>query len=144
MGRHATWARGIAVAALLLVVACQKSLPTAPSELTTGITVYEHANFSGTSAHLVSDARNLEDFDGPCEHMSTTGSGRPTTVLNWGDCISSIRVAPGWQATLYRDDGYRGQSVEATGDLPNLQLVAGTCDHDGLNDCVSSIRVRQR
>jgi hypothetical protein len=47
-----------------------------------------------------------------------------------GDCISSIRIAPGWQATIYQDDGFKGHSVETT-DLANLQLVAGSCDHDG-------------
>jgi hypothetical protein len=29
-------------------------------------------------------------------------------------------------------------------DLPNLQLVPVTCEHDGLNDCLTSIRVRQQ
>jgi hypothetical protein len=29
-------------------------------------------------------------------------------------------------------------------DVPNLQLVSGTCSHDGLNDCISSIRVRRQ
>ena len=80
---------------MLLAVACQKSLPGAPSELTTGITVYEHANFAGTSAHIEADVENLEDFNGPCEHTTTRADGGSTTALNWGDCISSIRVAPG-------------------------------------------------
>jgi hypothetical protein len=137
------WFRCAAGLAVLLAVACQKSLPGAPSELTTGITVYEHANFAGTSAHIEADVENLEDFRGPCVHTTSTGTGS-TTELNWGDCISSIRVAPGWRATIYRDDSFKGQSVETTSDLPNLQLVAGSCDKDGLNDCVSSIRVRRQ
>jgi hypothetical protein len=53
-------------------------------------------------------------------------------------------LPPGWHATIYKDDSFRGQSVETTSDLPNLQLVAGSCDDDGLNDCVSSIRVRRQ
>lgn len=148
MKRTHTWVGRAAGSALLLAVACQQSLPTAPSELTTGITIYEHANFGGTSAHIQTDLADLEDFGGPCEHdYSTTSPGGATsyhTVRNWGDCISSIRVAPGWQATIYRDDGFKGQSLETTTDVANLQLVTGSCDHDGLNDCISSIRVRQR
>ena len=85
-----------------------------------------------------------EDFQGPCVHETYSGSTGDTTVRNWGDCISSIRVAPGWHATIYRDDSFKGQSVETTSDLPNLQLVAGSCDKDGLNDCISSIRVRRQ
>ena len=138
------WFRCAAGLAVLLAVACQKSLPGAPSELTTGITVYEHANFAGASAHIEADVNNLEDFKGPCEHTTYSGDGTSQTERNWGDCISSIRVAPGWRATIYRDDSFKGQSVETTADLPNLQLVAGSCDKDGLNDCISSIRVRRQ
>jgi hypothetical protein len=58
--------------------------------------------------------------------------------------MSSIRVAPGWRATIYRDTGFDGQSLDISQDVPNLQLVPGTCSHDGLNDCISSIRVRQQ
>src|SRR5689334_8833198 len=48
------------VVALTLVAfsnACDKAprLPTAPSELLTGIVVYEHANFLGASAHITND-----------------------------------------------------------------------------------------
>jgi peptidase inhibitor family I36 len=138
------WFRCAAGLAVLLTPACRsKSLPGAPSELTTGIVVFEHANFTGASAHIEADVENLEDFRGPCVHTTSTGTGT-TTELNWGDCISSIRVAPGWRATIYRDDSFKGQSVETTADLPNLQLVAGSCDKDGLNDCISSIRVRRQ
>lgn len=57
--------------------------------------------------------------------------------------MSSIRAAPGWRATVYRDPNFRGESLEVIQDVPNLQLVPGTCSHDGLNDCISSIRVRR-
>jgi len=42
---------------------------------------------------------------------------------------------------VYRDDDFKGQSLSASQDVPNLQLVAGSCDHDGLNDCITSVRV---
>jgi hypothetical protein len=56
-----------------------------------------------------------------------------------------VRVAPGWRATLYRDDGYRDDALEITSDTPNLQLITQhDCPKDGLNDCVTSIRVRRQ
>jgi peptidase inhibitor family I36 len=132
----------VAALSLSLVVACQQKLPTAPSDLATGIAIYEHANFQGRSSQVVRDISDLEDVSGPCEHESSGVNGTTTTSRNWDDCISSIRVAPGWRATVYRDTGYDGQSLEVTQDVPNLQLVPGSCSHDGLNDCISSIRVR--
>lgn len=134
----------ISVIALTLALGCQKSLPSEPSEFTTGITVYEHANFLGESAHITSDTDDLRDFKGPCEHTDTDANGVSSTSRDWNDCISSVRVAPGWRATLYRGAGYRDDSLDITADLPNLQLVAHDCEHDGLNDCVSSIRVSRR
>jgi hypothetical protein len=125
---------------LTLVAACQKKLPTGPSDLAEGVIVYEHANFQGTSAHLTQSVADLRDFKGPCEHTSSTENGTDTT-LDWNDCISSIRVASGWQVEVFRDGNYRGQSHRSTADVPNLQLTQGTCDHDGLNDCATSIRV---
>ena len=132
------WQLGIALA--FAAASCEKSLPAGPSDLATGATVFEHANFLGASAHLTTDIRDLKDFKGPCEHESsdTTGTSR---TFDWNDCVSSIKVAPGWRVQVYRDDEFRGQSLSATQDVPNLQLVEGTCDHDGLNDCITSVRV---
>jgi peptidase inhibitor family I36 len=136
---------GLLAISLCLVIACQQQkLPTAPSDLTTGIAIYEHANFQGRSSQVVKDISDLKDVSGPCERESSNSSGGTTTYRDWDDCISSIRVAPGWRATVYRDTGFDGQSLEVTEDVSNLQLVPGSCSHDGLNDCVSSIRVRQR
>ena len=130
---------GSFVAAVLLV-GCVESLPTAPSELTTGVTIYEHANFVGASAHLTQDVSDLKGYAGPCEHELTE-----TTAQNdWNDCVSSVRIAPGWYAVIFTDDDFRGQSLELTADAPNLQLVPGSCSHGGLNDCITSVRVRQR
>lgn len=143
------WPRRAAVLLAGIAIGCGKdSLPTAPSELSSGITVYEHANFLGESAHITQDIADLRDFKGPCEHIETSGGGdvpvTSSTVRDWNDCISSIQLAAGWTAVAYRNPDYRGESLEITGDVSNLQLVRGTCDHDGLNDCVSSIRVRRR
>lgn len=126
-----------------LVAGCEglPSLPTAPSDVRSGVSIYEHANFLGESALLQTSQRDLKDYDGPCEHTESDGDGGTSTTYDWNDCVSSLRVAPGWRAVIYRDDDYSGQSLAVTGDVPNLQLVAGTCSHDGLNDCVTSIRL---
>ena len=134
---------GLAAISLSLAVACQQKLPTVPSDLMTGIAIYEHANFQGRSSQVLRDISDLKDVSGPCEHESSDANGT-TTYRDWNDCISSLRVAPGWRATVYRDTGYDGQSLDVTEDVPNLQLVPGSCSHDGLNDCISSIQVRQR
>lgn len=127
------------------VAGCRRDrLPTGPSDLATGIVVYEHANFLGASAHITEDVRNLANVRGPCEHYEPDGNDGGRYVHDWNDCISSVRVAPGWSATLYRDDGYRDDALDLTADAPNLQLITQhDCPHDGLNDCVTSVRVRR-
>ena len=123
----------LAAAALTVLVACETTLPSGPSDLTTGIVIYEHANYQGRSAHVTADIKDLKAIArGPCETEDTS---------DWNDCMSSVRVAPGTRATLYRDADFKGESVEASSDIPNLQLVAGSCSHDGLNDCITSIRI---
>ena len=114
-------------------------LPMAPTALTTGVILYEHANFLGNSAHLTADIADLRDFRGPCFE------GDDASSRDWNDCVSSVRVAPGWRATLYRGANYGDDSLEITEDVANLQLVRQhDCDRGGLNDCVSSVRVRRQ
>lgn len=124
--------------ALLLLTACEglPSLPTGPSSLARGVILYEHANFLGNQAHLESSLEDLKDFDGPCYH-----DDGDTDYFDWNDCVSSIRVAPGWRAIIFEHDDYDGDRLEIVSDVPNLQLVPGDCDHEGLNDCVTSIKV---
>ena len=135
---------GVALALVLgLACGCRQSLPTAPSELETGITVYEHANFLGESAHITRDISDLRDFRGPCQHVDTSVPTSPSISHDWNDCISSVRIAPGWRATIYRDTGYRDDALDINADVPNLQQVSGDCPVGGLNDCVSSVRIRR-
>jgi len=129
------------VFAVPLSAACQKELPGAPSELVAGIVVYEHVNFEGASAHITEDVSDLRDFKGPCVISDSGSSGSTTDV--WNDCISSVRVAPGMSATLYRDDGYRDDEITITSDMPDLRTARHDCPKGGLNDCVSSIRIRR-
>jgi hypothetical protein len=112
------------------------TLPTAPSDLTNGITIYEHWNYQGQSAAVESDIADLGIYDGPCEDKNDD-----LDYPVWDDCISSIRVAPGWRAIIYSRKDFQGESLEITADVPNLQLVKGSCDHDGLNDCITSIKL---
>jgi Peptidase inhibitor family I36 len=86
--------------------------PAGPSELASGVVLYEGANFAGNSALVTSDIPNLGDFDGPCEH---TGDSKRGTFYDWNDCASSIRVAPGWRATVYEQGDYKGESYMTTG-----------------------------
>jgi len=132
----------IATGSLLLLLACDKSLPTAPSDWSTGIIIYEHANYLGQSALVDKDISNLDDYQGPCVETTTNADGSSDTNRTWKNCISSIRVAVGgWKAVVYKDTNYRSKSYEVTADVPNLQLVPGDCDHDGFNDCIESIRI---
>jgi hypothetical protein len=114
----------------------------APSALASGIVIYEHADYLGASAHITADIKDLADFKGPCVAFETSGT-TTTTKDVWNDCVSSIRVAPGWEATLYRDDDFGGEQLKVTQDMPNLQLAPGGCSKGGFNDCASAIRVRR-
>ena len=135
------WALAAAVSSAAIAHGCrQVELPMAPSELSEGVVLYEHANYLGNSAHITADVPDLRDFKGPCIHEGDDGVRR-----DWNDCISSVRVAPGWRATLHRDPNYRDDSLDTAQDVPNLQLVRQhDCPKDGLNDCVSSVRVRRQ
>lgn len=140
-----THAHALMAGTLLLLAGaagCETSrLPGAPSDLEAGIVIYEDANYRGASALVTEDVRDLRDVRGPCEHYDSDRG----YYYDWNDCISSVKVAPGWRATLYRDDNYRDDELTITADQPNLQLVTQhDCPHDGLNDCVTSIRVRRQ
>jgi hypothetical protein len=136
--------RSLTLALLVCLAACQESLPTAPSDLQSGLIIYEHANFLGDSAHITESVNDLTDFEGPCVYTETSSDGSTSTSESWNDCISSVRVAPGYTATLYRDRSYDGDKLDVTGEVANLQLSPGDCDHDGFNDCTTAIRVFRR
>jgi len=133
--------QAILIVAISFLAACQKELRMAPSDLMSGIVVYEHANYLGESAHITTDVDDLTDFKGPCLHTTANcGQYGCSTEESWDDCISSVRVAPGWQAVLWEDDDYSGDRLTVTGDIPNLDATRG-CSSQGFNDCVTSIRL---
>jgi hypothetical protein len=129
-------ALALVVAAVPFLSGCQLKLGTPPTELTEGIVIYEDAEYQGASAHVTKDIADLQDYDGPCKKQEFD-------IKNWGSCISSIRVAPGWRATIYEHTAYSGQFLNVVEDTPNLTLVNGDCRKGGLNDCVLSIRVHK-
>jgi hypothetical protein len=57
--------------------------------------------------------------------------------------LSSIKVMPGWHATLYRNPDYKGASLTVSEDTPNLQGLPGPCSGT-FNDCVSSIGISRQ
>lgn len=127
-----------AICAALALQACGSLTALGPTPASDGIIIYIHADYVGTSQQLAVDVPDLDAVEGPCvEEDDDSASAR------WNDCVSSVKVMPGWRATLYRDDNFKGASVTISEDTPNLQRVPGPCS-GGFNDCVSSIRVARQ
>jgi hypothetical protein len=124
---------------LAIVMAGCGSIPAlGPTPADQGIVIYVHADFAGPAQALNVDVPDLGKVQGSCS------SGAEGEVPTWEDCISSVKVLPGWSATLYRDVNYKGASVMVTSDTPNLRDLSGPCDKNSFNDCASSIRVARR
>ena len=130
--------RVLAVIGPLMLTSCGSEPvilgPTPPEQ---GIVIYLHADFAGPSQALNVDVRDLTKAQGPCS------SGAEGETPSWTKCVSSVRVFPGWSATLYRDDDFKGRSITITADTPNLRVLPGPCD-GSFNDCVRSIRVTRQ
>lgn len=126
--------RFLATCLVLVLVACESTAPT------TGVTVYEHSDFRGKSRNLTDDVENFALLGNPpdCGDALTLG---------WHDCVSSIRVAEGWEAIVYEHDTFRGDSLVIMFDIPDLGRVGRTCDDrfdaPGWDECISSIRVKR-
>jgi hypothetical protein len=122
-----------AAAVALLIPGCGSIQPLGPTPLDQGIVVFIHSGFRGTSQQVGADVPDLTRVEGPC---ATDDGGKGS----WNDCISSIRVLPGWSARLYGDKNFRGAVLEVTADIADLSAIRGTCS-GSYDDCVSSIRV---
>lgn len=123
----------------LLLAGCEGSdlITLGPTPPDQGIVIYIHADFAGSSQAIDVDVRDLTRAQGPCS------SGQEGEVPSWGKCVSSVRVLPGWSATLYRDEDFNGRSVTVTSDTPDLRNLPGPCD-GGFNDCITSMRVTRQ
>ena len=134
ISRVARAARLLAATILSVVlISCESAEPLGPTPLDEGIVVYLHSGYRGVSQQIGGDVEDLGDVEGPCG-ASEGGVG------TWNDCISSIRVLPGWSARIYGDKNYRGAVLDVNADIPDLKAVHGSCS-DSYNDCISSIRV---
>lgn len=124
---------------VVLAPACgAQRQPLGPTGVDDGIVVYIHSGFRGSSQAIATDVSNLDTVEGPC----VAGDGESPT-LSWDDCISSIRVMPGWGATVYRDRDFKGAALELTADSLDLSAASGSC-RGSFNDCISSLRVYLR
>lgn len=131
---HVAAAMGVALA----LQGCGSVMTIGPTPATDGIIIYLHADYAGPSEQAAVDIPDLGNVEGPCvEGDDDSASAR------WDDCVSSVKVMPGWRATLFRDRNFKGASVTISQDMPNLQSVAGPCS-GGFNDCVSSIRIERQ
>lgn len=126
-------ARVACAAALGFTLGCG-SQPLGPTPVDQGIILYIHSDFRGTSQQVGVDVPNFGNVEGPCQIDENGGGG------TWNDCISSIRVLPGWRARIYGDKNFRGAALDVTEDIPDLEMVRGDCS-GSYNDCISSIRV---
>ena len=121
-----------------LIPACGSFERLGPTPLDEGVIFYIHADFVGSSQQVDADVADFGDVEGPC-----VTSSEDSATATWDDCISSIRVLPGWRATLYRDKNFKGASIDVIEDLHDLKQVSGPCS-GSFNDCASSIRVSRR
>jgi hypothetical protein len=123
------------VLALGLQIACGDAA-TAPSP-TSGVTVYQHPDFGGDSYTFVDRFHNFQDLNGPCATPDSPS-------LSWNNCVSSIKIAEGWEATAYERDDYAGQTLTISSDFMDLDDEPGpsSCGDDW-DDCISSIEVRE-
>jgi len=128
-------ARRVLCAAVLafLIAGCGSVEPLGPTPLDQGIVIYIHSGFRGTSQQVGADVPDLTRAEGPCA-ADEGGKG------SWNDCISSLRVLPGWSARIYGDKDFRGAVLEVTADVADLSAIRGDCS-GSYDDCVSSIRV---
>jgi hypothetical protein len=123
----------VAIAMTIGAIGCESPEPLGPTPVDQGVIVYLNSGYRGVSQQVGADVDDLGKIEGPCS-ASEGGTG------TWNDCISSIRVLPGWHARIYGDKNYRGAVLEVTADVPDLARVHGSCS-DSYDDCISSIRV---
>ena len=124
------------VTLMLLLVNCDTHTGPDPNR---GVTVYEHPDFGGSSRTFDGNFNDFDDVTGPCRGFFDS-SEMPG---DWDNCVSSVRVASGWEAIVYEHDDYQGDSLVVTSDIRDLDDVEGPCGDDW-DDCISSIRVNRQ
>ena len=126
------------VVATSMLTGCGTDLTVlGPTPAEQGIVIFVHADYAGSSQAVNVDVHDLTKTEGPCS------SGAEGEAPTWRKCVSSVRIFPGWSATLYEDEDFKGRSLTLTADAPNLRGLPGPCD-GSFNDCVRSIRVTRQ
>ncbi len=101
--------------------------------ITTSDNSFVYADSDDYAVIIYSDA----DWEGDSLELSVGSYDVSTLTSSIGnDTLSSLRVAPGYQVTLYKNSGYSGSSITVTQDVYDLT------DHS-FNDMVSSIVISE-
>ena len=115
-----------------------------------GVTVFARIHYEGprrTFLHDVTDFKMVRDNPQPDEDEC---ADKLFGQEQWTDCISSISVAPGWQAIVFVHDTFGGDSLIVTSDMPDLRQISRPAPENrpGLSltwdDGISSMRVMRR
>ena len=110
-----------------------------------GVTVFARVDYEGprrTFLEDVMDFKLVRDNPQPDEDECYD---KVFGQEQWTDCISSIRVAAGWQAIVYVHDTFRGDTLIVTSDIPDLRgIQAPDCQTMSWDNCISSMRVMRR
>jgi hypothetical protein len=126
-------------AACALSSSCGAEMPTIPTAaFGEGVTLYPDSLYRGERVTLGGDVADLRKVRGPCGGDSDSGS-----PSNYDDCVSSLRIPPGWTAVVFRDRDFEGASATYTADVHDLDVVPGPC-RPGFNDCISSLRITRQ
>ena len=130
----------------MLLAACEGSPidPIDPAGLvpSAGILVFARANYRRPYRIFVDDVRDLSLVDDEPQPAAAECAVKVLGQEHWTDCVSSIRVADGWQVVVYQHDTFRGDSLTVTSDIPDLSRVPLPSDSAWTWDnVISSIRV---
>ena len=131
---------------LILLAGCGGTDSTGPAPMA-GITVFARADYRGPRHTFVDDVEDLKRLLDDPQPDEDECANKLFGQERWTDCISSIRVAPGWQAIVYEHDGFRGDSLAVTSDIPDLSRIQLPASPDfpmrTWDERISSIRVRR-
>jgi hypothetical protein len=98
--------------------------PYPAQQVSDGICVYDRPDYQGRSQ---------------CWNAGDGLSNLP----GWSDRISSIRVFGRASAVVYRDNGFRGESILVDRDIPDLATIPGRSFRNWDNQ-ISSVQIEER
>lgn len=111
---------------------------------TAGVTVFARADYRGAHRTFLGDVEDLEVLGGDLPDEKDCCWGLFCGRSGWTDCVSSIRIADGWQAVMYEHDTFRGDSLTVTTfDIPDLGRILMSTGGSTWSNTISSIRARR-